>query len=215
MNQKVKFPLDIKIQCLLWCQRHCCLCDKLCGVDIEVAHIDRNKKIGKNEIDNAIPLCFDCHAKIGHYNIEEPKGNKFNYKELRQRRDQVYEKYTRHLVPAVYFEVYSLKPPPEVRFKIHHPGGTPPIQALVTIKLRIGEGKWKTILGHYAGKKPWRLNPGMGFDGHFTGPDEKQLKEKQLEAKVGVVIVDLYGRKHALEPVSWIYKAAIGWYANP
>src|SRR3989344_1525412 len=106
MPIKPKFKSDVKIKCLLWCDRHCCLCRKNCGPDIELAHINRKLTDQTlNEIDNAIPLCYECHAKVGHYNIEEPKGNKYTASELRSRREQVYEEFTRHLVPLINIQV--------------------------------------------------------------------------------------------------------------
>src|SRR5881628_40520 len=47
-----------KLKALLWCDRHCCLCGKATGTGIEVAHLDPKR----SDLDNAIPLCFDCHA---------------------------------------------------------------------------------------------------------------------------------------------------------
>ena len=63
-SRKYDFNEEQKVKVLLWCARHCCLCGKHCGVAIEVAHIEK----GSNDIDNAIPLCFQCHAEVGHYN---------------------------------------------------------------------------------------------------------------------------------------------------
>ena len=30
-----------------------------------------------DDIDNAIPLCFDCHGAVQHYNDEHPRGTKY------------------------------------------------------------------------------------------------------------------------------------------
>ena len=90
----------LKIKMLLWCARHCCLCSGNAGPDIEMTHIS-NK--GGNEIDNGIPLCYDCHAKIGHYNKEHTRGNKYKDEELKACREQIYEERTRHLVPPIHF----------------------------------------------------------------------------------------------------------------
>lgn len=103
---KPNFIEEDKIKCLLWCDRHCCLCRKNCGPDIEVAHIDQKLPREKlNAIDNAIPLCYDCHVKVGHYNTEHPRGNKYRPNELKRRREQVYEEFTRHLVPPIDFQI--------------------------------------------------------------------------------------------------------------
>ena len=100
MRRKKDFSEDIKLKCLLWSSRHCCACDTACGLDIEIAHIDPK---GGEDFDNAIPVCYYCHAQIGRYNKEHPRGNKYRIKELKKRREQIYEKYTRHLVPPLLF----------------------------------------------------------------------------------------------------------------
>ncbi len=71
--------------------RICCLCLKQCGTNIEAAHIIDESKGGSNDSDNGIPVCFDCHAEVGAYNDQHPKGNKFRPEELKARRDRLYE----------------------------------------------------------------------------------------------------------------------------
>ena len=46
-----------KIKCLLWCSQHCCLCDKPCGINIEIHHIDGDNSY--NLFDNLMPLCYE------------------------------------------------------------------------------------------------------------------------------------------------------------
>lgn len=94
-------PFDEKIRnrVLLWCDRHCCLCKKACGINIEVHHIIPENQGGNSELDNAIPLCFECHSNVGNYNVQHPRGTKYKPDELKARREQIYEEYTRHLVP--------------------------------------------------------------------------------------------------------------------
>lgn len=38
---------------------------------------------GSDEIENAIPVCFECHAEIHSYNDQHPRGRKFTAGELR------------------------------------------------------------------------------------------------------------------------------------
>ena len=38
---------------------------------------------GSDEIINAIPLCFDCHAEVHHYNDNHPRGRKYHLEELK------------------------------------------------------------------------------------------------------------------------------------
>lgn len=59
---------------------------------MEVNHIVPEAEGGPDSLDNAIPLCFDCHAEVGHYNLQHPKGNKFTPNELRAHRDSWYAK---------------------------------------------------------------------------------------------------------------------------
>ena len=61
------FSESDKIKCLLWCDRHSCLCGKACGSNIEVHHITPKEQGGTGDIDDAIPFCFDCHNKVGCY----------------------------------------------------------------------------------------------------------------------------------------------------
>src|SRR3982751_1782520 len=70
------------------CHRRCCICHRLCGVKIETDHIVPRSEGGDDSINNAIPVCFDCHAEIHSYNDQHPRGRKFRPEELRQHRDQ-------------------------------------------------------------------------------------------------------------------------------
>jgi 5-methylcytosine-specific restriction endonuclease McrA len=60
------FPSEIREKLLLWCDRHCCLCKKACDVFIECHHIVPEAQGGGDDEDNAMPVCFDCHAKLSH-----------------------------------------------------------------------------------------------------------------------------------------------------
>jgi HNH endonuclease len=60
------FSPDLKTRMFLRCERHCCLCLKQCAVNIEAAHIVAESEGGSNDEENGIPLCFDCHAAVGH-----------------------------------------------------------------------------------------------------------------------------------------------------
>jgi hypothetical protein len=43
---------------------------------------------GSDSIDNAIPVCFECHAEIHSYNDKHPRGRKFRPEELRGHKEQ-------------------------------------------------------------------------------------------------------------------------------
>lgn len=86
----MSFPPKIKTKALIACGRCCCLCKKFCGTNIEVHHIIPQAQGGDNSFENAIPLCFDCHAEVERYNPSHPKGNKYKPDELKKLRDEWY-----------------------------------------------------------------------------------------------------------------------------
>jgi hypothetical protein len=55
---------------------------------MEIHHIIPESEGGPDTIDNAIAVCFDCHAEIQHYNPEHPRGRRFTYNELRGHKNQ-------------------------------------------------------------------------------------------------------------------------------
>ena len=86
------FPPNVKEDALVACGRCCSICHKFCGIKIEVHHIRENSKGGDSTADNAIPVCFDCHADMRSYDHKHPKGNKYSERELKQHRDNWYAK---------------------------------------------------------------------------------------------------------------------------
>lgn len=221
VRRKYDFLEADKIKLLLWCDRHCCLCNKACGTDIEIAHIDEK---GLREIDNAIPLCFDCHARIGHYNRRHPRGNKYKPEELKARRNQIYEQHTRALVPPIDYRITqqlrdgAQRPLPSVGFIISHLGDSLPVKARVVVNVF----REQLNLGHptggklYDGRHLWNLNPRFAFSGHFELPLAAREAPGTLEARVTVTVVDQYDREHELLPFSWIYSPdSQSWYPHP
>lgn len=81
------FPESIRTAALVAAARHCCVCRRYKGVNVEVHHIVPEAQGGPNTPENAIALCFDCHADAGHYNANHPRGTKFSPNELRAHRD--------------------------------------------------------------------------------------------------------------------------------
>jgi hypothetical protein len=73
---------------LVACKRRCCVCHRFCGTKIELDHIEQRADGGSDDISNAIPLCFDCHAEVHAYNDRHPRGRKFKPGELRKHRDE-------------------------------------------------------------------------------------------------------------------------------
>jgi hypothetical protein len=55
---------------------------------MEIDHIVPRSEGGLSTIENALAVCFDCHAEIHHYNVKHPRGRRFTPEELRDHRDQ-------------------------------------------------------------------------------------------------------------------------------
>jgi HNH endonuclease len=73
---------------LVACHRRCCICHRFCGVKMELHHIDPREASGDDSIENAIPLCFECHAEVQLYNPNHPRGRRFHEAELRGHKEQ-------------------------------------------------------------------------------------------------------------------------------
>lgn len=73
---------------LVQCHRRCCICHRFCGVKIETDHIIPAENDGGDDIGNAIPVCFECHAEIHSYNDKHPRGRKFLPDELHSHKEQ-------------------------------------------------------------------------------------------------------------------------------
>ena len=199
------FPLDVRLRVLRWSDRHCCLCKKSCGVNIEAHHIDHNSK--NNDIDNAIPLCFECHGEVAHYDDDHPRGTKFHPEELKDRREQVYEEFTSHLVPRINYGIRTTpKGFPDVGFFLEHASGHLPVRVEVKLKIKAKQRDCGPPPEHpfYDGRQPWHLNPGLVQTGHFALPAEIAPDEKP-EIVVYVSIQDIAERKHPWLPVAWKY----------
>ena len=92
------FSEETRIKALVFCGRRCCICHKFCGNNMEIHHIKAKADGGSDDFENAIPLCFDCHAEVRQYDSNHPKGIKFTEKELIIHRDNWYKK-MQHYVP--------------------------------------------------------------------------------------------------------------------
>jgi hypothetical protein len=73
---------------LIRCHRRCCICHRFCGVKMETDHLIPKADEGPDDIDNCLPVCFECHAEIHSYNDKHPRGRKFRPEELRGHREQ-------------------------------------------------------------------------------------------------------------------------------
>lgn len=217
-----------KIKVLLWCERHCCLCGKSCDTNIVIHHIEQ-KGQNLSDIENAIPLCFDCHGKINSYNPQHSVGTSFKVNEIKARRDQIYENFTRHLVPPIHFEITQTvngnylvahREFPNVGFNISHNGIVfLPVNALVEIKHILGGkdlGVMKDPKGYYSGETEWNLNPTTVSYGNFTVPPECANSDLDLKIEVRVTVIDQYRRPHKYLPHAWTYVRKDNyWFLEP
>ena len=80
----MSFSTKIKEEISVLAARHCCVCHKHKGNNLEVHHIKPKAQGGQDTLENAILLCFDCHADAGHYFAGHPKGLKLSPKELKE-----------------------------------------------------------------------------------------------------------------------------------
>lgn len=87
----MSFPERVKDEAYAKCGRRCCICHKFCGKKMELHHIVQKAYGGDDSMDNAIPLCFDCHADMGKADPKHPKGKHYSARELRMHRDNWYE----------------------------------------------------------------------------------------------------------------------------
>ena len=83
-----RFPKDEAEKLLARCHRRCCICHRFCGVKMELDHMHPAGEGGPSTIDNAIPLCFECHAEVHAYNDKHPRGRKFQPSELELHKEQ-------------------------------------------------------------------------------------------------------------------------------
>lgn len=83
----MSFPASVKIDLFVKCARHCCVCHERKGTNLEIHHMLPKKEGGLDTFENAIALCFECHADAGHYFAGHPKGSKLSPDELRSHRE--------------------------------------------------------------------------------------------------------------------------------
>ena len=142
----MSFPPSVKTAVLTRCQRICTLCHRRVGVRMEAHHIVAAADGGADTEDNAIGLCFDCHAEVGHYNPRHPKGNRYSPAELRARRDDLYRRLAEGLGPMA----------------VDHRGETPGLLAGELTAIHVGLGA--SLQGWQGKDKISLLLRNEGFD---------------------------------------------------
>lgn len=220
MGNRKPFTEETRRKTLLWSDRHCCLCGKACGTDIEVAHVDRRDD---NDFDNAIPLCYDCHAEIGRYNEEHPRGSKYKPPELKARREQIYERYTRHLVPPLNIElgpVYNENDDPDkprVQTSVTHRSDSNPVGLKIVMRAFV-EKEFKGVIKSrwYSGETIWNMTPRLNVTGNFRIEREWKESDERLRIEVNYAIIDVYEREHHQLPFCFAYvKNTNSWNYEP
>jgi hypothetical protein len=124
------FNRDEVSKLLVKVHRRCCICHRFCGVKIETDHMAPASEGGSDDIDNAIPVCFECHAEIHSYNRQHPRGRKFLPDELRGHKSQWLETCETH---------------PEILIAATRTADVGPLQAL------IDELEFNRVAGQYSG----------------------------------------------------------------
>ncbi len=97
------FPEAGVARLLADCKRHCCVCLRWCGSRIQLHHIVPQAQGGPDDIDNAIPVCLDCHAEIEsrsnmgrHFSPSELHEHKRRWLEICRDRPDVLMQANRH-----------------------------------------------------------------------------------------------------------------------
>ena len=170
-----RFSAKVRRRCLLWSARHCCLCGASCGLDIEMHHIEDDLPSALlNDEDNALPVCYRCHADLERSKHKSPRGSSYVPEEIKARRQQVYEDQTRHLVPALVYQpsVHPNLPTKtrrfqKVMFQLHNPHGGLPVQVETVVKIYVGGRFYGQPIRHYSGERRWHCNPGISMQGNF------------------------------------------------
>ncbi|MBL7722496.1 MAG: HNH endonuclease [Chitinophagaceae bacterium] len=92
------FSETVKHEIMVKSARHCCVCHRSKGLNIEVHHITPKGQGGDDSADNAIALCFDHHADAGHYFAGHPKGSKLSPAELKKHKESWFSLVSQHKI---------------------------------------------------------------------------------------------------------------------
>ena len=214
---------DIRARLFLWCVRHCCFCGKQCSTTMEIHHIDENHD--NDDEDNLIPVCFDCHGELPRYNPKHTKGTKYKDREIKTRREQIYELYTRQYLRQVDIQIsnHFHHTPPQRR----EPGDVScTVKTLsddIPVKLRLrivpysnDEPLTANLSDLYSGKALWSLNPAKTVYGHFQIPVEIGSDPFDYRVEIFWSIVDGLDREHKMLPFSYVWNRPEGdWWFDP
>ena len=231
-SRRKPIPEESRIKLLLWSERHCCFCGKQCSTNIEIHHIDKIPE--NNEENNLIPLCFDCHGELARYNPKHPIGTNYREKEIKSRREQIYDIYTLKYLRQVDIQISNFyhqrfedgtrkrRKEGEISCTVRTLSTDIPVQ----LKLKLTPYHNNKIIPstsygpHFKGETLWNLNPGQIVYSHFPFPTQENPIDFRIEVEWS--IIDIIGREHKMLPFSyfwdsekiddWWYHPAIGPY---
>ncbi len=222
--ERVPVPEEDRTKILLWCARHCCFCGKACTTNVVVHHIDGDPS--HSDLDNLIPVCFDCHGELERYNPEHPVGTKYRYLEIKKRRDQIYELHTLPYLRRVDIKVSKYLHGFEGR-KARLLGDTScTVRTLsedlpVRLRLRLepyhDDRRLEVDLGDlYSGQALWNLNPAQVVAGHFSLPISADAAPFAFRIEVFWSVIDVLEREHEMLPFSYVWEdPARNWWFDP
>jgi hypothetical protein len=228
--EKSRVPVseEDRAKILLWCARHCCFCGKACTVNIVIHHIDSNPS--NNDLDNLIPVCFDCHDELERYNPEHPLGTKYRHLEIKTRRDQIYETYTRDYLRQVEIRLsrYDLRELDQTSKQTERPWGdiSCSVRTLsqdIPVKLRLCIKTYhenrplvENMGDLYSGEALWNLNPSFIVYGHFSLPIKPEVQPFHFRAEVFWSVIDVLEREHEMLSFSYVWtEPTRDWWFDP
>lgn len=137
--------------------------------------------------------------------------------------EQIYEEYTSHPVPRIFFGITQdlsngqKRHLPDVGINVIHQGDSLPVKVSVAVRVFLGDDDLGIVkTPQYTGERLWNLNPRSGFQGHFRVPDEVVESTERLEIRVKVTAIDQYEREYQLLPLGWVYmRDRNSWYLEP
>lgn len=227
-RKRIPIPEETRVRLLRWCARHCCFCGRACTVNIEIDHIDEDPS--NNEPENLVPLCFDCHGQLHHYNPRHPRGISYRAAELRARRNEVYEENTRQYLRHVEVQLTNTIPqmaqpgkplprrePGAVTCIVQNTATDLPVQLRLRLRVFQNEHEIEAERGPlYSGQRLWNLNPSVVIIGWFRFPADPARSPFHYRVDGFWQIIDVVERPHEMLPFSFVWNDPAGdWWSDP
>jgi hypothetical protein len=172
---------------------------------------------------------------MGAYNDRHPRGNKLKIEEIKARREQIYEKYTRQYVALLQYSISQFvdawgprqgptRKFPDVSICVVNLSDYLWTKLTVALTGLLNGQKVDLELKDrlYRGEKVWNLNPRRQMNGHFEIMNERLRavrSDDRLEIRIQIVQEDPLGRRHELLQDGYVYKQGDSendsWYFEP